>query len=677
MGGPLGEVVWEPVRNRLVLFDMNQSTWEWDGTRWALHQQATSETPSFGARLAWDPVSQCVLAVAPFNSPFDTWAYDGIAWTRLQSSRQPTVFYNLALATDTARRVVVLFGGSPSTRTSETWEWSGSDWSQAAAGGTPNSASRAALVYDPVRRRTVLFGGDSGTPGGYTPIYDNTTWEWDGVAWRSVSVPGQPVGRNSMAMAFDPRRGRVVMHGGMRWINYWTSVEHDDTWEWDGSGWRSLGSGPAGTATMAFSATANEMVLATGHQTWTFDGSAWQQRIDEPGPFSAYAMAYDPMRQRAVLYGTVGGPFSSYGSARDKTWEHDGSRWLATSAAAPPGGPTVDPAMAFDPQSAAVIMVGPATWAWDGTAWRPVATGSKRGAAMATDFARGEVLLFTTGGQTWAWRQGTWVLRASTGPSGRSRSAMTFDPIRRTVVLFGGFLASGPANDTWVWDGTRWTQVPTANTPPGQTDHGLAWDAATGRVVLGGSSAGRVAPPASWAFDGVDWTQLSTTGLPLGFDIAMTAAQSGRILATTSRNSALETWEFGIEPAATHTLLGLACGSAAPAPGLACLGLPRVGRREFAVDVGRAPPGSAGALMLGATSVNASLGGGCWLYVDPMAVALLPFVTGPSGAASLPLPIPRAMPLGARLFGQVGVLDPGAPFVGIALTQQLVLDVGR
>jgi hypothetical protein len=36
---------------------------------------------------------------------------------------------------------------------------------------------------------------------------------------------------------------------------------------------------------------------------------------------------------------------------------------------------------------------------------------------------------------------------------------MAYDPVRRRVVLFGGFHAGVTYADLWEWDGTAWEQI--------------------------------------------------------------------------------------------------------------------------------------------------------------------------------------------------------------------------
>src|SRR6185437_10467658 len=82
------------------------------------------------------------------------------------------------------------------------------------------------------RQRTVLFGGLAAATSGSTTVQLNDTWEWNGTSWSQISVNGPPA-RAHMAGGYDPQRRRVVMHGG-------TNPDGSavlDTWEYDGTVW--------------------------------------------------------------------------------------------------------------------------------------------------------------------------------------------------------------------------------------------------------------------------------------------------------------------------------------------------------------------------------------------------------------------------------------------------------
>jgi len=84
----------------------------------------------------------------------------------------------------------------------------------------------------------------------------------------------------------------------------------------------------------------------------------------------------------------------------------------------------------------------------------------------------------------------TWTQRfPAPSPTPRDEHSMAYDAARGQVVLFGGFAPNffnGFWNDTWVWDGTNWTQKSPANRPLLRAGQAMAYDAARGQVVLFG-----------------------------------------------------------------------------------------------------------------------------------------------------------------------------------------------
>ena len=60
--------------------------------------------------------------------------------------------------------------------------------------------------------------------------------------------------------------------------------------------------------------------------------------------------------------------------------------------------------------------------------------------------------------KTWLLTGGNWrKLSSANVPSKRGSPAMGYDPVRKRVVLYGGFEASrNQLDDTWEWDGQGW-----------------------------------------------------------------------------------------------------------------------------------------------------------------------------------------------------------------------------
>jgi hypothetical protein len=149
------------------------------------------------------------------------------------------------------------------------------------------------------------------------------------------------------------------------------------------------------------------------------------------------------------------------------------------------------------------------------------------GMGMAYDAGREEVVLFGGGGadgthlgDTWVWDGTTWTqVFPATSPSARE-STMTYDAARGRIVLFGGRGDTAVLNDTWTWDGTTWTEQHPSTVPPVRVDPGLAYDAQRGEVVMFGGYQGCSGCDLddTWTWDGVTWTQESPTRSPSGRD---------------------------------------------------------------------------------------------------------------------------------------------------------------
>ena len=61
--------------------------------------------------------------------------------------------------------------------------------------------------------------------------------------------------------------------------------------------------------------------------------------------------------------------------------------------------------------------------------------------------------------QTWVLSEGSWrELTTAHSPSERGSPALGYDPLRKRIVLYGGFDASqDQLDDTWEWDGEDWS----------------------------------------------------------------------------------------------------------------------------------------------------------------------------------------------------------------------------
>ena len=280
-----------------------------------------SPSPRFGHAMAYDSARGVVVLFGGTHATTntlldDTWAWDGIVWRSRPTGLRPPARYRHAMAFDAARGVVVLFGGlnHQSARFPDTWEWDGTTWSLRHNMGTNQERHSVAMAYDSTRRRTIRFGG-----GGAGGLWGDT-WAWNGSTWTVLATTGPPP-RFDAQLAYDSIRDRMVLYAGEGQSGYL-----QDTWEYDGSTW--LVRQPARTPPMRAryamaldAAVARTVVyggLTTSTATWAWDGNTWTARPTSGGPPPARtraAMVYDSQRDRVVLFG---GDYTN----DDATWEY-------------------------------------------------------------------------------------------------------------------------------------------------------------------------------------------------------------------------------------------------------------------------------------------------------------------------------------------------------------------
>jgi MYXO-CTERM domain-containing protein len=255
--------------------------------------------------------SSCVLA------PNDTWTFNGSAWTKMAPATSPQARYWSAMTFDSARGVVVLYGGVASSGLdlADTWEWNGTTWTQLFPATNPGARDSFSITYDSARQVTVLFGGEKCSNGACTTFTNlNDTWEWNGSTWAKVTTAAAPAVRLGAGMTYDAARGVTTLFGGTTCSISCNSVtEYADTWTFDGSNWTKLAPATSPTARDSFGFTYDSLrqvsVLFGGFgssaDTWEWNGSAWTPTTPAPSPPYRYwtPMAFDAPHGRAVVFG--------------------------------------------------------------------------------------------------------------------------------------------------------------------------------------------------------------------------------------------------------------------------------------------------------------------------------------------------------------------------------------
>ncbi|WP_437878589.1 hypothetical protein [Sorangium sp. So ce513] len=219
---------------------------------------------------------------------------ENLTWKKIDAPG-PSARFASAMAYDEQRKVVVLFGGrecldAPSCAMSndleDLWEWDGSTWTQVAKEGVwPGPRSRHAMAYDPVRGQVVIHGGGGDMMG------------WNGSTWEEITAFcnfGCPVGRRDHALAFHKGRGHLVAFSGIgSALNDTSTSVRSDSYELIDDYWRRIESAehPEGRmgSQLAYDPIRDVMWLfggstqdATGfsgypNDVWMLDDSGWHQ----------------------------------------------------------------------------------------------------------------------------------------------------------------------------------------------------------------------------------------------------------------------------------------------------------------------------------------------------------------------------------------------------------------
>lgn len=160
-------------------------------------------------------------------------------------------------------------------------------------------------------------------------------------------------------------------------------------------------------------------------------------------------------------------------------------------------------------------MLSSDTWAWNGTAWTQIGPpGGQPGlervhAAMAHDglsFLRyggtdGSILApGTVYDDTYLFINGAWALATNSGPGKRSGHAMVY--VRGVGIVLVGGSPIMPKTDTWVWNGSVWSQYVPGGAPTGRGFHAMTYDPGNQEIVVyGGLDQSLKATNETWTLD--------------------------------------------------------------------------------------------------------------------------------------------------------------------------------
>lgn len=510
-------------------------------------------------------------STALINTPIaDTCESDGVAWVQFHAEPAPSARRGAAIAFDGTRRRAVMFGGNDGVVRSDTWEWDGTRWTLDAPAAIPPARMNAALAYDSKRKVIVLFGGIVDASQLLTD-----TWEWNGTTWTQIATATAPTGHLQTAMAFDPVRAVTVMVG--------TDTDSRETWEYDGAAWsRKDNTTTPDVTSIAYDAVGHRMIAygegTTTATTYAWNGSSWSALAgqSQPGNLGGASLASDPISGHVLMFGGATTVCSSFGcstQSHNQTWIWNGSTWTEQKLATPEA--RFAASAVLDTRHGVVMVLGGGDngtsaiayddcWRFNGTSWvkdanQPWPEG-RTSVAAAYDSDRDEVITYggfdTTNSKhedTWVRKNGVWTQKATTSPLGNLISSqMAYDPVRHKTILFSGAGNIGSEMRTMAWDGTSWTELSPAHSPPDRYNGSLAWDPIRRELVLfggiGGSTSNELAD--TWTWDGTDWTERTTNIGPPGRQyggLAWDAARQAMMLTagTTSKGVQFDdTWQW-------------------------------------------------------------------------------------------------------------------------------------
>jgi hypothetical protein len=313
---------------------------------WASVWSRFSPSPRDFTAAAYDEVGQKTFLFGGHLIPRSTdnqygsgtFVFDGSDWTSPTLVGNPGVRWQHTLSFDSQRRKFLLFGGRKgqalSAATNETWVLDpvALGWSLLAPAALPPSRYAQSAVFDRVRGRLVVFGGRdvNGSVLGDTWLLDPQTSTWTTLPSADLA----PSARSGASMVFDESRGVAVLFGGQ----VGTGELVNDLWEFDGVQWRSVvipGFAPVARqwAAMVYHTVRKSVVLFGGvpsgsgafalDDAWEYDGIRWRsvpQGLVRPIGRFAPAAAFDRARSQVVVFGGDSALNIAYANGQTMLW---------------------------------------------------------------------------------------------------------------------------------------------------------------------------------------------------------------------------------------------------------------------------------------------------------------------------------------------------------------------
>lgn len=197
--------------------------------------------------------------------------------------------------------------------------------------------------------------------------------------------------------------------------------------------------------------------------------------------------------------------------------------------------------------------------------WLPIDLAATSTAAMAYDEVKQVTLLYRSVDgqpQTWLWDGARWTFKLPTNsPRFVFGFGMTWNPVRRRVLLYGGMRNSGQvAQETWEWDGSTWLQLRPVRPANCTADVELVWEP-TSRTVLMQCYSAAGQGRRLWRFTGTTWEDLSY--VPWSTNAHLFLDEATRTVFALEEAVFLNTWRLtstGFQRTTSNTVLSIVDG---------------------------------------------------------------------------------------------------------------------
>ncbi len=572
-----GALAYDAQRGVAVLFGGNDDsdelaidgTAEWNGSTWtfprpahappARTSHAMTYSFAFGGVVVFGGIS---VTEDLFEDLYDdAWVYNGVDWTALPN---PAVDgrHGHALTTGPRGDQLIVYGGFDfDAGTTLARESAAGAWTAVRTG--PPRVAGTAMVQAAGGTQVVLFGGVVKDLNGGDDVYSGETWILKGLS--PVLGPLGPAADSIATPCVTNYLGATTIAPDLGPFSYeWRRRYPDGQWHdlrdhgpVSGTGTDVLTFAPlraidVGTYDVVVSNACGATVspdyrirLADGH---------WEPGAFLPDGRNGFAMAYDSDRETMVIHGgqTIG--IGVPAVFHQGSWESaSGQAWAF--AADPGPSPRAFHAAAYDPERHRTVLFG---GYWQGPPGPGPAPAAKQ-----------------TFAETWEYDGTTWTQKhPAESPDARSGHAMTWDPVRKRVVLFGGTTHAGTVATPalWEWDGSTWSLRPgigdptigpsgaPLNYPPGRDQTGFAFDTKRGALMVHGGSTYLANPNDPNFKRGDTWEQLGLQWKRRNFftDYARALVGEHRAMAYDVKHDAMLLFTFSEAPLADE--LGILWG---------------------------------------------------------------------------------------------------------------------